>query len=234
MKLTRLVLIFAAVLVSAPAYAQGWFMFEDKSEFFTVNFPEEPTVTDTTFESESGLMLPAKHYEAHDGASKYEVTVVNYNNSGASISEIRGGMAYVAWNYRKRGGEITYDGYAQVDRIEGHQLQINNDDGSKTYVAIHPHDARLFILEATVPPNTPPPLHFQNSLGIFDQDGNRVRYEIDVNGQTKRYYRGGAYGEDPEGIADLYDAYEELEYQRELAAQAAAEGEGEAAEGDAQ
>jgi hypothetical protein len=52
----------------------------------------------------------------------------------------------------------------------------------------------------------------------------RVRYEIDVNGQTERWYRGGAYGENPnEGIADLYDVYEELEYQRELAAQAEAE-----------
>ena len=46
---------------------------------------------------------------------------------------------------------------------------------------------------------------------------------IDVNAQTRRWYRGGAYGEDPNtGIADLYDVYEELEYQRELAAQAEA------------
>ena len=212
-----------AFMFSVPAAAQGWFMFEDKSEFFTVNFPEEPTVSDTTFESESGLTLPAKLYEAKDGAADYSVTVVNYNDSAANISETLGGMAYAAWNYRKRGGEITFDGYGQVDRIGGHQLQINNDDGSRTFVAIHPHDARLFILEATTPQGIPPPLHFQNSIGIFDQDGMRVRYEIDINGQTERWYRGGAYGEDPDaGIADLYDVFEELEYQRELAAQAEA------------
>ena len=219
----RLVLAAAALLIPGIAFAQNWFMFEDKSEFFTVNFPEEPTVTEITFESESGLMLPAKLYEASDGTTEYSVTVVNYNNSGASISEIRGGMAYAAWQYRKRGGEITFDGYAQIDRIEGHQLQINNDDGSRTFVAIHPHDARLFILEATTPPGMPPPLHFQNSIGIFDEEGMRVRYEIDVNGQTERWYRGGAYGEDPDaGIADLYDVYDEQQYQRELAEQEAA------------
>ena len=53
-----------------------------------------------------------------------------------------------------------------------------------------------------------------------------MRYEIDVNGQTERWYRGGAYGEDPDaGIPDLYDVFEELEYQRELAAQAEADAE---------
>lgn len=173
-------------------------------------------------------MLPAKLYEASDGVTNYSIKVINYNDSGASVSEVRGAQPYVAWQYRKRGGNITFDGYAQIDRIEGHQLQIDNDDGSKTYVAIHPHDARLFVLEATTPAGMPPPLHFQNSIGIFDQEGMRVRYEIDVNGQTERWYRGGAYGEDPdEGIADLYDVFDELEYQRELAAQAEAEAAGE-------
>jgi hypothetical protein len=223
----RLVLAAAALIVSSPAFAQDWFMFEDKSEFFTVNFPEEPTVTEFTFESESGLMLPAKRYEASDGVTDYKVEVINYNGTEAAISEIRGGQAYVAWQYRKTAHEITYDGYAQIDRIEGHQLQINNEDGSKTFVAIHPHDARLFVLEAKTPAGMPPPLHFQNSIGIFDQEGNRVRYQIDVNGQTERWYRGGAYGEAEEGgRADLYDIEEELEYQAELAAQAEAEANG--------
>jgi hypothetical protein len=213
-----------ALTFSAPASAQGWFMFEDKSEFFTVNFPGEPKVTEMTYQSESGLTLPAKLYEASDVTGDYSVTVVNFNNSQASITEVLGSVAYAAWNYRKRGGEITYDGYTQIDRIAGHQLQINNPDGTRTFVAIHTHDARTFILEAHTKANMPPPLHFQNSIGIFDQDGMRVRYEIDVNGQTERWYRGGAYGENPnEGIADLYDVYEELEYQRELAAQAEAE-----------
>ena len=94
-----LVSFMVALMSSGPAFAQGWFMFEDKSEFFTVNFPEEPAVSETTFESESGLALPAKHYRASDGATDYSVTVVNYNGSAANISETLGGMVYAALEF---------------------------------------------------------------------------------------------------------------------------------------
>ncbi len=214
MHIIRPVLAVFVLLFSGPIFAQNWFMFEDKAERFTVNFPEEPTVTDITYESDHSMMLPAKVYRASDGTTDYSIIVVNY--VGTSISEARGSIAFAAWNFRKRGGEITYDGYAQIDRIEGHQLQILNEDMSRTFIAIHLHDSRLFILEATTPAGVPPPLHFQNSIGIFDQEGNRVRYQIDVNGQTERWYRGGAYGESPDGYADLYDIEEELAYRRGL------------------
>ena len=39
---------------------------------------------------------------------------------------------YAAWNIRKRGGEITYDAWTNVDRIAGHMLQITNTDQSRT------------------------------------------------------------------------------------------------------
>ena len=95
---------------------------------------------------------------------------------------MRGSIAYAAWNFRKRGGEVTYDAYAQVDRIEGHQLQITNADQSRTFVAIHLHARRLYILEATVPPGSPPPVDFQISLYILDEEGKRIRYNLDHDG----------------------------------------------------
>ena len=39
------------------------------------------------------------------------------------------------------------------------------------------HENRLYILEATVPGNAPPPALFQQSMGILDKDGVRVRYD---------------------------------------------------------
>lgn len=52
------------------------------------------------------------------------------------ISDVRGSIAWEAWNYRKdaseSGGEIAFDGHAQVDRIKGHQLQIASADTSRT------------------------------------------------------------------------------------------------------
>lgn len=79
--------------------------------------------------------------------------------------------------------EITYDGYAQADRIEGHELYSTNADQSRTMVGSSLHARRLYILEATVPPGARPPLLFQQSFRVFDEKGERVRYEINTDGQ---------------------------------------------------
>ena len=208
MRTIRLIVVLAMALVaSTPASAQGWFMFEDKAERFTVNFPHQPVVTDISYPSESGMQLRAKLYRASAGRTAYSVTVVDY--TGQDVTEIRASVAYAAWNVRKRGGEITYDGHAQIDRVEGHQLQMINADGSRTFVAIHLHASRLYILEARAEPGAPPPGQFQMSLGIFDAEGNRVRYQLDPDGQRTVYRQGGAYGESPVGVSDVDDAREE-------------------------
>jgi hypothetical protein len=125
-------------------------------------------------------MLPARVHAVQDGASRYSVTVVNYA-SDTDVTDVLGSIAYAAWNVRKRGGQVTYDAYAQVDRIAGHELHVTNPD-SVTYVAIHLFDKRLYILEATVPPAAAPPLEFQMSLSILDEKGSRIRFELDACG----------------------------------------------------
>jgi hypothetical protein len=57
-----------------------------------------------------------------------------------------GSVAWEAWNFRKRGGEITYDAFAHV------------------------------------PPDTPGAVHFPQSLIILDEDGKRIRSELDADG----------------------------------------------------
>lgn len=180
-------LISAALILlfSGPASGQGWIEYIDREQFFSVNLPEEPTVEDTTYTSQAGESFPARVYTAEQGRGRYKVTVVDY--SDASVPGVRGSIAWAAWNYRKdlreAGGEITYDAFAQIDRIEGHQLQITNADRGRTFVAIHQHARRLYILDATVPPGSPPPALFQASLRILDEEGNRIRYNIDADGQ---------------------------------------------------
>jgi len=222
MRFVRFAPVLIALVAATPALAQNWFMYEDKTELFTVNFPAEPTITTIDYVGELGNTFQAKRYEATDGMTDYIVTVVHMPE--AQVSEVRGAVAFAARNFRLRGGDIRFDAYSQIDRIEGHQIQIWNDDGTRTYAAIYMNDRRVFIVEATAPPNVPPPIHFQQSIGIFDETGRRVRFEIDENGQRSFTDRGGAYGEAPEGNADWYDIEEELEYQREVeAARAAAE-----------
>ncbi|MBI3047172.1 MAG: hypothetical protein HYY76_02570 [Acidobacteria bacterium] len=48
---------------------------------------------------------------------------------------------------------------------------------SRTFAAIHMHEHRLHILEATVPEGAPEPGIFQQSMGFVDRDGNGIRYQ---------------------------------------------------------
>ena len=47
------------LLGSSAAFAQGWIEYRDLERGFGVNFPGEPTVEDTTWESQFGATLPA-------------------------------------------------------------------------------------------------------------------------------------------------------------------------------
>jgi hypothetical protein len=170
-----------AVLVSS-VFAQDWIEYVDRTDRFGVSLPAKPTVQETTYTSWRGAKLPARIHSVRVGGSTYSVTVVNYESDSKDITDILGSIDFAAWNFRKRGGEVTFDAYEQMDRIPGHELHITNPDRSLTFAAINLYDRRLYILEATVPPGAAPPQEFQQSLVILDADGKRVRFELDANG----------------------------------------------------
>lgn len=186
MRITRYILAAMTTFAVVPAFAQSWINYFDYEQRFSVNFPGEPTVEDTTIVSLRNANYPARIYRADDGDSTYSVKVVDYTEAG-TLGEVRGSIAWEAWNYRKdaavSGGEVTYDGYAVVDGIQGHQLQITNADQSRTYIGINLLAGRLYVLEAKVPEGLPLPMLFQVSLQMLDENGNRVRYSTDRDGQ---------------------------------------------------
>ena len=148
-----LVSLPVALLTSGPSFAQDWIKYVDRAERFIVNFPVEPEVSDIAYQSEYGATLPARVYTASDRSSSYAVTVVDYTDAERLLmaryertgepyrvdlltSDVLGSIAYAASNIRQRGGDITYDAWAAVDRIAGHQLQITNTDQSRTFAGI--------------------------------------------------------------------------------------------------
>ena len=180
MRSVRAAALAALVLaLPSPSSAQ-WVEFEDRAEFFSVNFPVEPRVRTITYQPQRGVALPAREYRVEDGRRRYTVTVVDY--AGAGVVDVPGAVAWEAWNFRKRGGTVTYDAYAQVDRVGGHQLHITNPDRTQSFVGIYLHARRLYILEATVPADSPGAMHFQQSLQILDETGQRLRYLINEDG----------------------------------------------------
>ena len=177
----RIVAALVALSVPSAALAQEWSEYIDRAERFSINFPGQPTVRDMTYEPQRGAPLRARVFAVRDGLRLYSLTVVNLAGL-TRPSDVKGSVAWEAWNFRKRGGEITYDAFAQVDAIDGHQLHVTNADTTVTLVGIYMHARRLYVLEATVPRDTPGAVHFQQSLIILDEEGKRIRYELDADG----------------------------------------------------
>ena len=196
-----MVVIVSMLLATSEVVAQSWIEFLDPVHYFGVNLPEEPDIEETEYVSAHDAAFPATVYTARAGDRAYSVTVVDYTDAqrihaerpdrteasrNEWIKDVRASVAHAAWSFRKRGGDVTYDAWSDIERVEGHQLQITNEDGSRTFAGIYLHDSRLYILEANVPPGWPPPLQFQQSLRFFDEQGRRVRYELEPSGNVTR------------------------------------------------
>jgi hypothetical protein len=195
-----LALLAMLVIVPAATRAQGWFEFESVDDRFGVNFPSEPALREFDYASEFDATFPARTFSAQSGSNVYSVTVVDFTDSfrihsemekveaaqGANvwINDQRASIARAAREYRERGGQVTYDAWSHIDLVEGHQLQITNADGTRTFAGIYMNGntSRLYVLEATVPQGSPPPGQFQQSLRFLDENGERVRYRLSPNG----------------------------------------------------
>ena len=206
MRRSAWILVLSISLGMGTAGAQGWHQYTSTVDRFRIYTPGEFQLEDTSFASEYGATFPAHLYSYEDGGNRFTVTVVDYTDSLRIHTErarteadyllywevdVRASIAYAAANLRSRGGEVAYDAYHYIDRVEGHQLHIDNDDGTRTYAAIYLHDSHLFIVEATVTPAMPPPGQFQQTLEFLDANGDRIRYRnvaesIKVRGAPRR------------------------------------------------
>lgn len=199
----RLILLMSSVLIMAmprTSLAQGWIEYASAADGFSINFPGEPHITETTWMSQFSAILPARVYSGRQGAGRYSVTVVDYNPIERVLTErsrnlpaldlavhdygigywktdVRSAMIYAASKYLERDGKITSLLANFSDLVAGLLVQFtNNADQARTYASIYMHDNKLFIAEATVPRGYPPPLQFQQSMGWVDENGMRIRY----------------------------------------------------------
>ncbi len=183
MRILRLTLTLACSLFAFSASAQGWIEFVDEEELFGVNLPHMPRVESIRYISEFGADLPGKVFIASEPQVNYKITVVDYADNPVQhpwrVWDFTGSVAYAAWQIRKRGGDITHDGWTEADRIPGHHLQITNADQSRTYAAMHSHGTRLYIFEAIAAPGATPPIQYQQSVIVLDEEGEVVRYDTD-------------------------------------------------------
>lgn len=95
---------------------------------------------------------------------------------GAWKYDVQGAIDYASEAFLKRNAKVTYFAWATIDRIVGRQIQLTNPDRSRTFVAIHMLENRLYIFEATVPAGAPEPALFQQSPQFLDGEGKTVRF----------------------------------------------------------
>ena len=194
MRLIPLVLA-TLILCAPPSYAEEWIEYSSRVDFFSVNFPGQPKITDIMYPTEYGIELPGRIYRADVDKNHYSVTVVDYSQADRIHAErnknckgdgdicndrgggeARGAMIFAAFPFLQRNAKLTHFAYYNADRVEGLRIQLNNVDGSQTYAVIHMHENRLYIFEGTVAAGLPPPALFQQSVGFLDKDGKRIRY----------------------------------------------------------
>ena len=197
MRISSVMTGLCVLLLAQPLLAQEWVEYTNRVDRFTVPAPGEPSVETITWDSEYGAKFPGRVYRWERGRSRYSVTVVDYSDSERIHSQLNhiayqggpgpGGVywmvdimaapAYAATKYRQKPGvEVTYDAFHYIEFVTGHELQITNPDGSRSYVGIYLHENRLYILDATAPRTEAPPIIFQQSFGFLDADGKPVRY----------------------------------------------------------
>jgi hypothetical protein len=164
-----LLILFAA----SPASAQGWQEYLSREDRFVQVFPGAPAIEETSWTDFNGNDRPARRYSGVRNGSTYSLTVVDFTE--ADYNTMRGAYAHAAYVYRKK-GEVTYDAWAMIDRVDGHALQINLYDGNKMFFAAHMHQGRLYILECVMRPRDSAPVQFMQGMVFLDENGERVRY----------------------------------------------------------
>lgn len=188
-----LLLSVTMMLTAQTAAAQDWGEYVSSEERFGINFPGEPEIAEQTFETGSGLTFPAKVFRASDSAGSYSVTVVRFGDVSDDVRENL--IDDAADALRARNGDITYDEVAVYDGMDTQMIQITNTDGTKSYIAVlQPPEPsgldRLYIAEGRVAGNMPVPGHFQQSLFVVDPNGDRIRYQSDIEGTKFRVIPG--------------------------------------------
>lgn len=204
MRITALA-IALAMLVSGTAAAQEWDEYTNIRDGFTINFPGQPKIAESTWTSQANYTLPMRVYSAEKGRERYALTVVDYSgieqmgieraktcppgNSncranappalgpGYALHDERGAIVYATFKLLQRDAKLNYMAWEWQDMVEGHLLQLTNTDQTRTYAWIGMHAHKLYIVEGTVPVGYPEPGLFQQSLGWVDKDGNGLRYQ---------------------------------------------------------
>jgi len=161
--------IFAVVCAGGPAAAQSWTEYSYPDYAFTVSFPAQPSIENTTYQTADGRPQQARVYSVTQGDAVFKMSVVELSNAGLEESAV----IDHAIKTLSQGREIKLDIPHRISKVYGRQLSLLGADGSRLSVALFYHDKRLYQIEGKSPGRgdaTADAIRFQQSLVFTDSD----------------------------------------------------------------
>ncbi|MBV8536498.1 MAG: hypothetical protein JO128_12950 [Alphaproteobacteria bacterium] len=166
----RLVILLAVLLslVSTPLYAQRWSEQYYAQFNVSVQFPAEPTVSQTTYPAGVST-VPATVYAWQQETATFSLTVADFaGRASDQRAAVDRAIAAAHGN-----GDVKLDVFECISGQPGRELSIAGKDGSALKVSVFAVGSRLYLLEAKLtPPNvlrdSGDAARFQQSLSFGD------------------------------------------------------------------
>lgn len=159
-------LIFVTLLIAGSAVAQGWREYTYPDFGFSLHFPADPKIEDTTYTTASGITVPARIYSLNQDSSAYRMIVADFSRR-TNLNDRQ--VIDLAIKTLAQEAEVKLDIPARVSRVFGRQLSLLAKDGSRSSVALFYYQRRLYQIQGTILPANPDPfsgeaIRFQQSL----------------------------------------------------------------------
>ena len=176
MRLVTFIPAIVAVMLSSAVSAQVWEEYVNRDNFFQINMPGEPTMTEVPYKTVKGTDLKARVFTAVAPAGSvtegtYRVTVVDYNTA---INELPDAIEQARKALSAK-GTVKYDG---VNNLDGHRewrLTVETPNSRIVSGILLAANYRLYFTEGITPLALPPAAQFQASLQVLNNDGIRIR-----------------------------------------------------------
>jgi hypothetical protein len=167
-------------VASGPAAAQSWEEYSYPEYAFSVDFPANPQVEETTYQVADNRLVPAQVYSVRQGDVIFKMTVAELEGTRLEESAI----IDHAVKTLSQGATVRLNIPARIYQVYGRQLTVEGADSSRSMVQLFDYKDRLYQIEAKALPgeNIRAPysdvVRFHQSLSFTDGGSNRSGDEV--------------------------------------------------------
>ena len=164
-------MIFSALvaLASHPAFSQT-VEYANQDYQFSINFPAPPSLHSVTYTISDGRDVTATLFFTETRRGRFSVIALRLPEDAAHR---RVEVETVADKMRARPGDVLYEELNENDGFPIQLLTLEAPDGRRSMIGILIHERRLYITEGNVAEGAPPPLQFQQTLFMLDENGEK-------------------------------------------------------------